>query len=76
LAKSTTLQELKTFFIPKNTETNKLLEGDICTYNAFIEKGFYARILLMKRNEHIIQFAFEGWWISDLSSFLMGKHSI
>jgi hypothetical protein len=29
----------------------------------------------MKRNEHIIQFAFEGWWISDLSSFLMGKHS-
>jgi hypothetical protein len=22
-----------------------------------------------KGNEHIIQFAFEGWWISDLSSF-------
>jgi hypothetical protein len=38
-------------------------------------KGFYARILLMKKGMTHHTFAFEGWWISDLSSFLMGKHS-
>jgi hypothetical protein len=30
----------KTFLFKKNTEKQTLLlEGDICTYNAFIEKG-------------------------------------
>ncbi|MFT4984111.1 MAG: CRP-like cAMP-binding protein [Flavobacterium sp.] len=68
----------KTFFIPKKIRKKQtlLLEGDVCTYNAFIEKGILRSYTTdEKGNEHIIQFAFEGWWISDLSSFLMGKHS-
>jgi CRP-like cAMP-binding protein len=28
-----------------------------------------------KGNEHIVQFGFEGWWITDLSSYLTGANS-
>jgi CRP-like cAMP-binding protein len=68
----------KTFFIPKKIRKKQtlLLEGDICTYNAFIEKGILRSYTIdEKGHEHIVQFAFEGWWITDLSSFLMGEHS-
>jgi len=68
----------KTFFIPKKIRKKQtlLLEGDVCTYNAFIEKGILRSYTTdEKGNEHIMQFAFEGWWITDLSSFLMGAHS-
>lgn len=68
----------KTFFIPKKIRKKQtlLLEGDVCTYNAFIEKGILRSYTTdAKGNEHIIQFAFEGWWITDLSSFLMGENS-
>jgi hypothetical protein len=27
-------------------------------------------------NEHIVQFAIEGWWITDLASFLTNSNSI
>jgi hypothetical protein len=43
-----------------------LQEGDVCIYNAFVEKEFYA--LDEKGNEHIVQFAIEGWWITDLAT--------
>lgn len=68
----------KTFFIPKKIRKKQtlLLEGDVCTYNAFIEKGILRSYTTdEKGQEHIMQFAFEGWWITDLSSFLMGEHS-
>jgi CRP-like cAMP-binding protein len=68
----------KTFFIPKKIRKKQtlLLEGDVCTYNAFVEKGILRSYTTdAKGNEHIIQFAFEGWWITDLSSFLMGENS-
>ncbi|OUD36110.1 Crp/Fnr family transcriptional regulator [Flavobacterium sp. FPG59] len=58
----------KTFFIPKKLRKKQVLlqEGDVCIYNAFVEKG----------HEHTVQFAIEGWWITDLSSFLTNSHSI
>jgi CRP-like cAMP-binding protein len=68
----------KTFFIPKKIRKKQtlLLEGEVCTYNAFIEKGILRSYRTdEKGHEHIMRFAFEGWWITDLSSFLMGKHS-
>jgi CRP-like cAMP-binding protein len=68
----------KTFFIPKKIRKKQtlLLEGDVCTYNAFIEKGVLRSYRTdEKGNEHIMRFAFEGWWITDLSSFLLGKYS-
>ncbi|NRT11162.1 Crp/Fnr family transcriptional regulator [Flavobacterium sp. 14A] len=68
----------KAFFIPKKLRKKQtlLLEGDICTYNAFIEKGILRSYTTdEKGNEHVIQFAFEGWWIGDLASFLQAKNS-
>jgi hypothetical protein len=40
---------VKLLFQKDTKKQTLLLEGDICTYNAFIEKGFYARTLLMKK---------------------------
>jgi hypothetical protein len=50
----------KTFFIPKKLrKTNPSLEGDICSYNAFVEKGVLRSYSTDdKGNEHTMQFAF------------------
>ena len=48
-----------------------LQEGEVCKYVAFVSKGMLRAYLVdSKNNEHIIQFAPEGWFISDLSSFI------
>lgn len=68
----------KTFFIPKKLRKKQtlLLEGDVCSYNAFVEKGVLRSYSTDdKGNEHTMQLAFEGWWISDLASFLVGSTS-
>ncbi|RZK45677.1 MAG: Crp/Fnr family transcriptional regulator, partial [Pedobacter sp.] len=45
-----------------------------CRYIAFVEKGaLRAYTVSDKGTENIIQFAFEGWLISDLYSFLTGE---
>lgn len=69
----------KTFFTPKKLRKKQYLlqEGDVCKYIAFVEKGILRSYTLDdKGNEHIIQFAFEGWWISDQYSFFTGEPSI
>jgi CRP-like cAMP-binding protein len=69
----------KTFFIPKKLRKRQYLlqEGDVCKYVAFAEKGMLrAYTVDEKGGEHVIQFAFEGWWISDQFSFLTGEPSI
>ncbi len=68
----------KTFFIPKKIRKRQtlLLQGDVCTYNAFVEKGVLRSYSTdEKGNESVIQFAFEGWWITDLSSYLTGGNA-
>jgi CRP/FNR family transcriptional regulator, anaerobic regulatory protein len=40
--------------------TNFVIEGSVRTY--FVD---------LNGQEHIVQFAIEGWWISDLNSFIM-----
>ncbi len=72
------LELCTTFFIPKKLRRKQFLlqEGDICKYNAFVEKGILRSYTIdEKGNEHIVQFALEGWWISDLASFLSGSFS-
>jgi len=66
------------FFTPKKLRRRQYLlqEGDVCKYVAFVEKGllrFYK--VGDKGQEHITQFAYEGWWISDQFSFLTGEPS-
>jgi len=48
-----------------------LQEGEICKHVAFVNNGMLRSYLVdEKSNEHIIQFAPEGWFISDLNSFI------
>ncbi len=52
-------------------------EGDVSRYLAFVEKGILRYYTVdEKGGEHIIQFAFEGWWLGDQFSFLTGEPSM
>ena len=53
-----------------------LQEGDVCKYQAFVEKGILRSYTIdEKGHEHILQFASEGWWMADLSSYLTDEPS-
>ena len=69
-------QTIKAFFSPKKLRKKQYLlqEGDICKYMAFVEKGLLRSYNVDDKGyEHMIQFAWEGWWISDTYSFLSGE---
>jgi CRP-like cAMP-binding protein len=69
----------RSFFIPKKIRKKQYLlqEGDVCKSVAFVEKGMLRSYTVDdKGGEHIIQFAFEGWWIGDHYSFLTGEPSV
>ncbi len=68
-----------TFFTPKKLRKRQYLlqQDDVCKYTAFVEKGVLRSYTIDdKGSEHIVQLACEGWWISDLYSFLTGEPSI
>lgn len=68
----------KTLFQPKKLRKKRFLlgEDDVCKYTAFVEKGLLRTFIIDEKGfEHILQFSLEGWWVSDLSSFLTGKAS-
>lgn len=53
-----------------------LQEGDNSKYSAFVLSGCL-RCYFVDQNgfEHILQFAIEDWWITDMMSFTSGKPS-
>jgi CRP-like cAMP-binding protein len=66
-------ETIKNFLIPKKLRKRQYLlqEGDICRTSAFVEKGALRAYSVGENGgESIIQFALEGWTISDLYSFL------
>jgi len=68
----------KTLFIPKKLRKKRFLlqEGDVSRYTTFVEKGMLRTYTIDdKGNEPILQFSFEGWWVSDLYSFLTDEPS-
>jgi CRP-like cAMP-binding protein len=68
----------KNLFQPKRLRKRQyfLQEGDVCKYQAFVVKGLLRSYTVdEKGNEHILQFASEGWWMADLSSYLTGDPS-
>jgi len=70
------LAVIKKYLTPKKLRKKQYLlqEGDVCKYVAFVEKGVLKSYTIdEKGSEHIIQFALEGWLISDLYSFLTGE---
>lgn len=68
----------KTLFITKKLRKKRFLlqDGDVCIYTTFVEKGLLRSFRIdEKGNEHILQFAMQGWWMADLYSFLTGEAS-
>jgi CRP-like cAMP-binding protein len=66
-------ERTKTFFLPKKIRKGQffLHTGEVCRYLAFVERGFMRQYSIDDRGEeHVIQFAFEDWWISDMYSAL------
>ena len=69
----------KTLFLPKKLRKRQYLlqEGDVCKYTAFVTKGILRSYTIdNKGTEHILQFAFEGWWMGDLYSYLTDEPSM
>jgi len=69
----------KTLFLPKKLRKRQYLlqEGDVCKYNTFVSAGLLRSYTVDdKGGEHILQFAFEGWWLGDIYSFLTGEPSV
>jgi CRP-like cAMP-binding protein len=69
----------KTLFVPKKIRRRQYLlqEGDVAKYTAFVEKGILRSYTIdEKGNEHILQFALEGWWLADIDSFFHNNPSI
>lgn len=69
----------RTLFIPKKLKKKRILigEGEICKYTVFVEKGLLRSYKADdKGNEHILQFALEGWWMGDLYSFLTNETTL
>ena len=65
-------------FVPKKLRKRQYLlqEGDVCRYTVFVEKGLLRSYTVDdKGSEHILQFAFEGWWMADLYSFFTNEPS-
>ena len=53
-----------------------LREGEICKFEGFVNKGcFRVYHLGDKGFEHVLFFAIEGWWITDIDSFTNQKPS-
>ncbi len=72
------LRLCKTHFTPKRLRRKQFLlqEGDVCNRMAFIEKGaLYSYTTDAKGGQRVMQFAFEGFWISDLYSFFTREES-
>jgi CRP-like cAMP-binding protein len=68
----------KSLFVAKKLRKRQyfLQEGDVCKYQAFVEKGLLRSYTVdEKGSEHILQFASEGWWMADLSSYLTNEPS-
>ncbi len=67
----------KTLFVPKKLRKRQyFLQGDVCKYQAFVVKGLLRSYTVdEKGSEHILQFASEGWWMADLSSYLTNEPS-
>jgi len=61
--------------VPKATVL--LRQDEVCSEVYFVEKGLLRAYTIDDAGkEHVIQFAPEGWWISDRNSFLFGEPAL
>lgn len=68
----------KSILRPKNLKKNEylLLEGEICNFGVFIEKGCIRHYYLNDGVESTGNFFFEGEWFTNFESFLHEKPSM
>ena len=67
---------IRNYLTPRKLRKKQYLlqEGDVCKTIAFVVKGTLREYNVDdKGNEHILQFALDGWVISDLYSFMTGE---
>lgn len=72
------IEILRPFFIPKKVRKRQyvLNAGDICHNITFVERGLLRSFTVDDDgHEHVVQFALEGWWISDIGSFVTGQNA-
>lgn len=70
---------ISTFFIPKKLRKRQYLlqAGDVCKNLNFVSEGLLRTYNVdEKGEEHMSVFGWEGWWISDFSSFLSEKPAL
>jgi len=73
------LGSISRFFVPKKIRKRQYMlnAGDVCRHVVFVKKGFLRSYSIDDNaQEHVMQFATEGWWISDMGSFLSGDEAI
>ena len=73
------LEMLKPHFIPRKVRKRQYIlnAGDVCHYITFVEKGLLRSFTVDDDgHEHVVQFASEGGWISDVGSFVSGKDAL
>lgn len=73
------MEILKKKLIPKKVRKRQFLlaAGDVCKHVFFVERGLLRSFSNdRKGSEHTLQFAMEGWWISDMASFLSRAESM
>ena len=71
--------EVQDLFIPRKLSRGELLlrEGEVAKYGCFVTKGcLRSYVVDNKGREHVVQFAPENWWLSDLESLLHKKPSV
>jgi CRP-like cAMP-binding protein len=72
-------ESIKHFFIPKKIRKRQyvLNAGDVAQYTYFVEKGLLRSFSIDDNaHEHVVQFASEGWWVTDMCSFLTGDDAV
>jgi CRP-like cAMP-binding protein len=70
---------IKKFFIPKKIRKRQYIlnAGDVCRHITFVEKGLLRSFSVDEDgHDHVMQFATEGWWISDMNSFFSGDSAV
>lgn len=63
------------FFVHRKIRKRQFIlqEGEVCKHLAFVNEGCLREYTVdHKGEEHILQFAIQDWWISDLNSYLSG----
>ncbi len=72
-------ERVKGFFIPRKIRKRQYIlnAGDVCRFIIFVEKGMLRSFSVDENgHDHVMQFATESWWISDMNSFFSGDAAV